>query len=237
MKNTVKALLVSVLMLFSVAIQAAEDQHAALKKMISKTFPGVEVSAFKESVIPNVLEFNMGAQVLYVTKDGRHLFQGNIYDLVSQKNITEESEKMARKATLDEFGEKNTLVYKAKKQKHFITVFTDIDCPYCRKLHDEVEQYLDQNISVRYMFLPFKGQKSLEKSVSVWCAKNPQQAMTEAKKGKQITSASCDNPIQKHMQLGREFGIRGTPAIVLDSGEMVPGYRPAKDVIKMLNAK
>ncbi|MDH5393415.1 MAG: DsbC family protein [Gammaproteobacteria bacterium] len=235
MKNTLKAILITVFMFVNGQAQAAEDQQANLRMMISKTFPGIEISKFKQTVIPGMLEFTMGAKVLYVTKDGRHLFQGNIYDLVSQQNLTEESEKTVRKTALDDFGEKNTLVYKAKNEKHFITVFTDIDCPYCRKLHEEVAQYTSNNVSVRYLFLPFKGKKSLEKSVSVWCSKNPTKAMTDAKEGRQITTATCDNPIEKHMQLGREFGIRGTPAIVMDNGEMIPGYRPAKDVLKILN--
>ena len=232
-----KHLLIAALVLISVASQAADDQYAELKTMISKSFPGAEITGFKDSAIPGVLEFNLGAQVLYVTKSGRFLFKGDIYDLVSQENITEKSAQASRVATLEKFGEENMLVYKAKDQKHFITVFTDIDCPYCRRLHDEIDQYLAKGISVRYFFLPFKGKKSLEKSVSVWCSKNPTKAMTDAKKGRRIRSATCEHPIDGHLAIGRDFGIRGTPAIVLDDGEMIPGYRPAKDVAKILETK
>ena len=224
------------LILVSSASQATEDEYAGLKKMIAKNFPGLEITGFKESGVPDILEFNLGAQVLYVSKDGRFLFQGDIYDLVKEENITEKSEQISRVATLEKLGEKNMLVYKAKEQKHFITVFTDIDCPYCRRLHDEVDQYLEKGISVRYLFLPFKGKKSLEKSVSVWCSKNPTKAMTNAKKGRRIRSATCEHPIKEHMAIGRDLGIRGTPAIILDNGEMIPGYRPVKDVAKMLEA-
>lgn len=237
MKKSVHMLFLAAMLLTTAVTQAAADQYKDLRAMISKTFPGLEISGFKDSGVPNILEFNLGAQVLYVSKDGRFLFQGNIYDLVKEVNITEKAEQTSRVKTLDKLGEKNTLVYKPENQKHFITVFTDIDCPYCRRLHEEVEQYLAKGIAVHYMFLPFKGKKSFDKSVNVWCSDDPQKAMTNAKKGRRIRTATCDHPIEKHMAIGRDFGIRGTPAIVLENGELIPGYRPVNDVEKMLNKK
>ncbi len=234
MKNIVKPLLIMTLLVISSVSHATKDKYDDLRKMISKTYPGLEISGIKESGVTDILEFNLGAQVLYVSKDGRFLFRGDIYDLTTQENITEKSEQISRVSRLEKFGEKNMLVYKAKDQKHFITVFTDIDCPYCRILHEEVKQYLKKGISVRYMFLPYKGKKSFDKSVSVWCSKNPQKAMDSAKKGRRIRNVTCENPIEQHMDIGQEFGIRGTPAIILDNGEMVPGYRPVGIIEKIL---
>ncbi|MDH5425783.1 MAG: DsbC family protein [Gammaproteobacteria bacterium] len=237
MKNFVKPLLITALLIISPLSQAATDQHAGLREVLSQVFPGLEIPAFKATGIDGVLEFNMGAKVFYVSKDGRYLFQGSLFDLVTQENLTDKAEQTNRVATLEAFGEKNLLTYKAKDEKHSITVFTDVDCPYCRKLHEEVEQYTNNGVSVHYAFLPFKGQKSFDKSVSIWCAKDSLKAMDDAKKGLSIQSATCDNPVKEQMALGQEFGIRGTPAIVLDNGEMVPGYRPAADVLQMFKAK
>jgi len=237
MKTMVKALLMGAFLLSSAQSQAADDQYQGLRMIISKTFPGAEITGFKSSGVPDILEFNLGAQVLYISKDGRFLFQGDIFDLKSQKNLTEASEQIARVSALDKLGEKNMLQYKAKDQKRFITVFTDVDCYYCRKLHEEIDQYYEKGIGVRYIFMPLKGKKSIEKSVSVWCAKNPQEAMTNAKKGRRLKKTTCDNPLKQHMVLGNDFGIRGTPAIVFDSGKMIPGYRPVNDIEKMLNGK
>lgn len=237
MKNMLKTVFTATLMLVSALSQADQDEYKSIKEMVSKTFPEMEIGGFKPSPIPNILEFNLGAQVLYVSKDGRFLFQGDIYDLVSQQNVTEISEQVSRVTNLEKLGEDNMLVYKAKDQKRFITVFTDIDCPYCRRLHEEVTQYQEKGISVRYLFLPFKGKKSLEKSISVWCSKNPQEALDNAKNGRRVRNASCDHPIEKHMAVGRDFGVRGTPAIVLDNGEMVPGYRPVDDIAKMMGVQ
>ena len=211
---------------------SAKDQ--TLQSIIERTFPGLGITSFKETGVAGVLEFNIGAQVLYVTEDGRFLFKGNIFDLITQENLTEKAEKVSRVSTLDTFGEDNMLVYKAKDHKRYITVFTDVDCPYCRKLHDEVGEYLKNGISVRYMFLPFKGKNSFDKSVSIMCSKTPLAAMNNAKQGRKISSVTCEHPIKQHMQLGQEFGIRGTPAIIIDNGEMLPGYRPVADVTKMM---
>lgn len=234
MKIFIKSGAIALFLLVNTALQAAENKYEQLQQMMSKTFPGMEVGGFKASGMPGLLQFSMGAQTLYVTEDGRFLFQGDLYDLVSQKNLTEETEKSNRVGTLETFGEENMLVFKPKEQKNFITVFTDVDCPYCRRFHEEMDQYLAKGIAVRYIFLPFKGQKSLEQSVNIWCAKNPQEAMTTVKNGNRITSPPCNNPIQKHMELGKNFSIRGTPAIVLQDGELIPGYRPVSDVAKML---
>jgi len=237
MKTMVKALLAAAILLSSALSQAADDKHQNLRLIISKTFPGAEITGFKASGVPDILEFNLGAQVLYISKDGRFLFQGDIFDLVRQENITEKAEQITRVSSLDKLGEKNMLVYKAKDSKRFITVFTDVDCYYCRKLHEEIGQYYEKGIDVRYIFMPLKGKKSSEKSESVWCAKNPQEAMTNAKKGRRLKKATCENPLKQHMVLGNDFGIRGTPAIVFDTGKMIPGYRPVNDIEKMLNKK
>ena len=237
MKTMVKVLLMSAILLSSALSQAADDKHENLRLIISKNFPGAEITGFKPSGVTDILEFNLGAQVLYISKDGRFLFQGDIFDLIRQENITEKAEQITRVASLDKLGEKNMLVYKAKDSKRSITVFTDVDCYYCRKLHEEIGQYYEKGIDVRYIFMPLKGKKSIEKSESVWCAKDPQDAMTNAKKGRRLKKATCENPLKQHMVLGNDFGIRGTPAIVFDTGKMLPGYRPVNDIDKMLNKK
>ena len=216
-------------------VDAQTGKYRSLQFMVAKLFPGIKIKEFKETGISGVLEFSVGAQVFYVSEDGRFLIKGDVFDLATQENLTDQSEQVARVSTLESFGDKNLLVYKAKDEKHFVTVFTDIDCPYCRVLHEEVQQYLTKGISVKYVFLPFKGKKSYQKSVSVWCSKDPQEAMNSAKKGRRIRSSTCEHPIDMHMALGQEFGVRGTPAIVLEDGSMIPGYRPVKDVAAILN--
>jgi thiol:disulfide interchange protein DsbC len=130
------------------------------------------------------------------------------------------------------------VIFAPDKPKHTVTVFTDIDCGYCRKLHREIDGYLKAGIRVRYLFFPRAGlgSESFNEAVSVWCAADRQQAMTDAKAGKPIEAKTCENPVIDHMQLGESLQISGTPAIVLESGDLVPGYVPAERLAAMLQA-
>jgi len=133
-----------------------------------------------------------------------------------------------RVSALDKLGEDQMVVFSPKNPKHTVTVFTDIDCPYCRKLHQEMDGYLKEGIKVRYLFFPRAGigSKSYDKAVSVWCSADRNQAMTDAKAGKDLGNKTCDNPVATHYKLGEELGVQGTPAIVTDDGRMIPGYLP-----------
>lgn len=128
------------------------------------------------------------------------------------------------------------VIFAPAKYDHTVTVFTDTECGYCRKLHREIADYGAQGIRVRYVFFPRAGvgSGSYKEAVSVWCSDDRQRAMTEAKSGKKLAAKSCKNPVKKHMEVGELLGISGTPAIVLESGDLVPGYVPAKRLAEML---
>jgi thiol:disulfide interchange protein DsbC len=159
-----------------------------------------------------------------------------LFDVDAKKNITESKLGAVRKAALDKIGEQDMIVFKAPNSKYTVSVFTDIDCGYCRKLHSEIDQYLAQGITVRYLFFPRagKGSESYNKAVAVWCAADKNKALTAAKKGDAFDSKSCDNPVDKHMQLGEDFGMTGTPMIVTAKGNILPGYVPAAQLAKVL---
>ena len=125
------------------------------------------------------------------------------------------------------------------KPSYTITVFTDIDCGYCRKLHGEMAGYNAEGIKVQYLFYPRAGEgsPSFAKAVSVWCADDRRTALTDAKAGKSIPDKTCPNPVKEHLELGEKMGVSGTPAIVLENGEMVPGYIPPKRLAAMLKEK
>ena len=135
--------------------------------------------------------------------------------------------------------EKDMLVYKAKNEKHVITVFTDVDCGYCRKLHNQMSEYNDLGITVRYLAYPRAGIPSAnaDEMQAVWCAKDPLQAMTDAKAGKNIKAASCDIDISKQYRLGMSFGINGTPAMILEDGTMIPGYQPPENLLQTIESR
>jgi len=229
MMNLLMKLALSVALLLSgTAIAGEAEDLKALKDALVTQLPAAKNAIIKTTPVAGLYEVSDGGQVMYMTKDTRYIINGDLFDLKTHKNLTETARGGERTKELNKLGESNMLVYKPKGEtKHTITVFTDIYCPYCRKLHDEMDQYLAAGIKVRYVFLPFKGEKSFNDSVSVWCAKDRNKALDDAKAGKTIEAKTCVNPIAQHQAVGMKLGVNGTPAIVLESGELLPGYVPA----------
>lgn len=233
------SLMILVLTASPITTLYAADKAAdidALRAALVKRLPQSEGASIKATPVAGLYEVMLGSQIMYVTQDAHYILDGDLYNLQNKKNITEDARGSIRLNLLNELGEENMLVYMPKGEvKHTITVFTDIYCPYCRKLHDEMGDYLDNGIKVRYIFVPFKGPKSVQASISVWCAKDRNKAMDIAKSGGELEKKTCDNPISKHQALSAQLGIRGTPAILLESGKLMPGYVPASKLISQLN--
>ena len=209
-----------------------------VKTVFREKVSGREPDVVSPSPIPGMYEAVFGAQVMYISGDGRYLMQGDVYDLNERINLTEATRKGQRKVLVSGIDEKEMIVFKPTVPvKHKVTVFTDIDCGYCRKLHKQMDEYMAEGIEVRYLAFPRAGMnsKSYHKAVSVWCADDRQKAMTEAKAGKALPRKECDNPVEKHLALAEQFGVTGTPTIVMDSGEVVPGYVPPKRLLTILD--
>lgn len=221
-----------------VAAQSSAEDTPDISRL-QNALGGAKPDSISEMAVPGLYEVVLGSQILYLTKDGRFVIQGEVIDLDSADNLTENRRTKLRLSAIDAVGENNMIIFDAKdgKVKHTITVFTDVDCGYCRKLHREIASYNDLGIRVRYLMFPRAGLKSqsYDTAVSVWCADDQQTAMTQAKLGQKIAEKSCANPVASHYNLGQQLGVRGTPSIILDNGEMVPGYVPAARLAQMFN--
>jgi thiol:disulfide interchange protein DsbC len=216
----------------ALAVMATSISHAnedAVRNALNKAMPALKIDSVKSSEAKGLYEVTAGANILYVSEDGK-------YDLEARKDLTEGKLSDARKLAIDKLGEEQMIVFKPEKSKYKVSVFTDIDCGYCRKLHSEMDQYMAEGISIRYLFYPRagKGSDSYDKAVSVWCADDRNAALTAAKKGETPEVKTCDNPIDEHMQLGVDFEARGTPMIITEKGNIFPGYVPAKQLAKAL---
>ena len=223
------------LLLASTSVFSANDGVEMLRKALAKNMPRTEITQITESPVPGLYEVIVGAQVVYMDQSARYMLDGDLVDLASRVNYTERSKSKIRLTAINALGEDNMLIYTPKQVDHTITVVTDIDCPYCRRLHSEMDQYMASNVKVRYIFMPLKGKSDFETTVSVWCAKDKNNALDLAKSGIKIEALNCDNPIKDHLALSRQIGIRGTPAIILETGEMLPGYVPAAKLLKEMN--
>jgi thiol:disulfide interchange protein DsbC len=181
-----------------------------------------------------------GADILYVSADGKFALAGDLFDIASEDNLSEKRRRELRLALVNTVPETQMVIFGPRTARHTVTVFTDIDCAYCRKLHAEISRYNQLGIRVRYLFYPREGpdSESWEKAVAVWCSPNRNDAMTRAKKGEKIGSPKCaSNPVAKDYELGRDVGLRGTPAIVMPDGDLLPGYVPPDMLLKRLETK
>ena len=226
-------------MLFGLTCVTANADEEAIRKALSLAMPASKVEAIKPSVIKGLYEAAVGANIYYVSEDGKYLIQGRLVDIAARKDLTEEKLNGTRKLAIENMGKENMIIFAAKIPKYTVTIFTDIDCGYCRKLHSELDQYSAQGITIQYLFFPRagKGSDSYNKAVSVWCADDRNAALTAAKKDKSIAVKTCDNPIDKHMKLAEDFDVKGTPMIVTEAGNILPGYLPAKQLVEALESE
>ncbi len=229
------------LMVSLTAVAAESGATAAnpeddLRKSLARVLPGAQIDRISRSPIAGVMEVAVGMKLYYVTDDGRYLLSGELYDLEERKNLSEEYTAGKRVELLAAVDPGELLIYSPEEVKHSVTIFTDIDCPYCRKLHDEMPDYHKRGIEVRYVLYPRarKGSESYDKAISVWCNKERKQALDLAKSGEEVEDLTCDHPIDRHVALGQQVGVRGTPAIVTSDGRMLPGYLPADRLLMEL---
>jgi len=215
---------------------AAADPRTELVKRL----PGSKLEDFRPSPLPGVYEYARGADVLYISADGKFALAGDMYEIASETNLSEKRRREARLALLTKVPENQMVIFGPREAKHTVTVFTDVDCGYCRKLHAEIARYNQLGIRVRYLFYPREGpdSESWDKAIAVWCSANRNDALTRAKKGEKIGNPKCaSNPVAKDYELGQEVGLRGTPAIITASGELLPGYVPPDMLVKRLEEK
>ena len=217
-------------------VDAATD--AKIRESLKTLLPSLTPDEVRSTPVDGLYELTFGARVAYVTEDGRHLLQGKLVDLQTREDLTENRLSELKLAALAGLSEDTMVIFGPEDARHTVTVFTDIDCGFCRKLHAEMASYNEQGIRVRYLFYPRAGvgSDSYNKAVSVWCADDRKAAMDLAKAGKPLDRRTCDNPVDEHLELGQSMRIQGTPALMLADGEIVPGYVPADKLGKALDA-
>ncbi|BAO44861.1 thioredoxin fold domain-containing protein [Thiolapillus brandeum] len=210
-----------------------------IRTALAKRLGDVNLDDIQASPVPGLYEVLIGARLYYVSADGRYFIQGKMNDLETGQDLTEIKVSAARKKLIDAVDEKDKIVFGTGKEKHTINVFTDVDCGYCRKLHSQIDQYNKEGIEVRYMAYPRAGvnSESGRKMAFVWCADDRKKAISEAKQGAVPEARTCDNPVAEQFALGRVVGVTGTPALVLENGELIPGYIPPARLRKLLDSK
>jgi thiol:disulfide interchange protein DsbC len=219
------------------AAAAAAATAADPKVAIAAKMQGVKPEDLHATPIPGIYELMRGADAAYVTADGKYAILGDLYENGTSNNLTENRRRDQRLKMLAGIPEAQMVVFGPQNAKHTITVFTDMDCAYCRKLHSQIADYNKLGITVRYIAYPRTGPhtSSWSKAEQVWCAADRKTALTDAKLGKTLTGKTCaDNPVAREYQLGQDFNLQGTPTLILGNGELVPGYLAPPDLAQAL---
>ena len=218
----------------STGAPAKVDPRAALAKKLE----GLQIEDVRISPVSGVYEITRDSNVSYVSSDGRYAIVGDMIDLDSDANLSENRRRGIRQRILETVPESEMLVFSPKDPKYTITVFTDIDCGYCRKLHTQMAEYNRLGIRVRYLFFPRSGPdtESWHKAEAVWCASNRNDALTKAKNGESLPEKRCgaERIVARDFELGQKVGVDGTPSIFLSTGEMLPGYAPPSKLVQYL---
>jgi thiol:disulfide interchange protein DsbC len=221
---------------------AVADDDADLRKVretVSAQFEGINPDEIHASDIDGWYTISKGAIIAYISADGRYLLQGDLIDLVEQVNLTEKDRNKARAKMMQDIDETQLIVFTPDTVRHTVSVFTDIDCTFCRRLHNQIDEYMDEGIEVRYFLYPRNGpaSPSWTKAEQVWCADDRNEALTAAKQDENFDFSQCDSSIvSTHYAMGQDVGLRGTPAIVLEDGTLFSGYLPPKQLTEAIAA-
>lgn len=204
---------------------------------ISSRIPGTKPDELRATPIPNIYELTRGSEIAYVTTDGKYAISGDMFDIPKNDDLTEDHRRDLRVQQIGSIPESQMVIFGPKDPKYTVTVFTDVDCAYCRQLHSQIADYNRLGIRVRYLFYPRTGPntESWTKAEAVWCSDNRNDALTRAKLGQPVKAKNCgETPVARTYAMGREFGLQGTPAIVAANGTMFPGYLPPNDLLQEL---
>ncbi len=210
----------------STTVVAAD--RTAVDAAIRDALPEMAGAVIEPSPVPDISAVTVGTRVFYVTNDGRYVFGGPLIASADRSNLTEARVATARRDLLAARSDMPTFRYPADPATYRVTVFTDIDCPYCRRLHNDLPDYARAGIDVTYVMLPRsgKGSASYRKTVNAACAEDPEAAITAAMAGGEPPARSCEHPIDEHLALARQLNVSSTPSIVLPDGRLVLGHQP-----------
>ena len=221
---------------FAFAVDAAAEKK--MQDSIRKLVPDAKIDSIADAAVPGFYEVVVKGDIVYISADGKYLVTGSLWDLDAKRDLTDVRKSGIRKTALGQVGDDKRIVFEAPQEKHSVTVFTDIDCGYCRRLHQQMADYNAKGITVEYLFFPRSGPntESFAKAVNVWCAADRRDAMTRAKGGETLENKTCANPIGEAFDLGMKVGVTGTPMVIAEDGTQIGGYLDPDQMIARLDA-
>ena len=218
-----------------------QDLADKLKRSVELPSQGqLEIVAIKETPLPQIFEVELNTgELLYSDISGDYLFAGDLYQTTNSglMNLSSKTRQLRTAERIGAIPEDQMIVYSPEDEtRATLTVFTDVDCTYCRALHKDVEALVAMGIEVRYLAYPRGGEAagSYEKMISVWCSQDRHKSLTQAKNGQNLPARDCETPVLEHYELGNQIGISGTPALIFPDGRLIPGYMDVDRLVAML---
>lgn len=210
------------------AAPAPGSAEERVTRAIRALDPKIQVDRIGAAPIAGFRELVIGGQVVYVSDDGKYMFQGALFDLAAKKNLADAALAGIRRDLLKQIPTADRIIFAPPKPKHTVAVFTDVECGYCRKLHNDIPELNKQGIAVEYLAFPRMGVGSpdYDKMVAVWCAPDRRKALTDAKNDRPVPAGKCDDPVAKEYSYGQRMGLTGTPMIIAADGTVLGGYLP-----------
>lgn len=236
MRSTVAGLLTAI----ALTAAAGDLSDPAFREEVAARLPGVAAEDILPSPVPGIYRARRGETIGYITADGRYLFDGDLIELDSGKNLSDAARRRWRRGVLADVPAASTLVFEPASPRHTLTVFTDVDCPRCRKLHAAIDDFLAAGIRVRYLFYPLQGPESasFDQAEAVWCAGDSRQALTRAMRGETVKSkADCETPVMDHLKLAvRTLDLEGTPGLMTEDGRLLSPALTPDELIREITA-
>lgn len=233
-KRLLATVMISCSLFAAGVVVGSNDRAVELRSLLRKSDPALNVGEIEASPVTGLYGTSLDGAPGYITADGKYFIVGDMFEVLSKRNITEQKREAVRKASVARVSVADMIVFAPAKPKHTVTVFTDVECAYCRKFHSEIEKYNELGIAVRYVAMPREGKGSRAWSTmeSVWCSADRRAALTRAKRDQPVSRrADCKAPqIETQWTIAHELGFQGTPSIVLEDGRLVAGYLPPKEL-------
>lgn len=222
---------------------AATNPEAVVRKAVMSVAPGISVDSIRPAPMAGFYQVIASGQLVYVTADGKYMLNGDLIDLAKKKNINDNGWADFRKTELAKVPASDRIVFAPDKPRYRVTVFTDVTCGYCRKLHEHIADFNKAGIAIEYVAWPREGvtneagrtTATYNEMVSVWCASDRKAAFTAAKLGKTPKSTNCPNPVKDEFDLGVKLGVTGTPTIIAEDGTLLGGYVTPEQMLRLLN--
>jgi thiol:disulfide interchange protein DsbC len=219
---------------------AVQMVQQAIAKLSSK----VVVDSIQPAPLPGFYQVIASGQMVYISTDGKYLMHGDVVDLTRRENLSDDAWAKFRVAALAKVPASQRVVFAPAQPKYTVTVFTDVNCGFCRALHGHIEAFNKAGIAVEYLAWPREGvtttagnlTPTYKEMVSVWCAKDPRAALTAATKGHAPAAAACTNPVKQQFDLGVKLGVNGTPTIIGPDGSVLGGYVTPEQLLQALQA-